>query len=54
LFCQLKLSRLLPQQPQVGKISFVSFPTVVKPVDPQIYTFDENQLKILSKYVAPQ
>jgi hypothetical protein len=54
LFCQQRLSRLLEQQPLAAKIKFLSFPEIVGPVDPEIGTFDEEQLKILDRYVAPQ
>jgi hypothetical protein len=54
LFCQQKLSRLLEQQSAATKINFLNFPKVVKPVAPDIHTFDEDQLKLLDKYAAPQ
>jgi hypothetical protein len=53
LFSQQKLTRLLAA---VGatKIQFLTFPKIVKPVAPDIGTFDEEQLKILDGYAAPQ
>lgn len=53
LFCQQKLTRLL-RATGAAKISFLRFPRSVKPVAPDIETFDEQQLEILNKYVAPQ
>jgi hypothetical protein len=53
LFCQQKLARLLDQS-VAAKIDFLTFPDVVTPVDPQLGTFDEDQMKILDKYAAPQ
>lgn len=53
LFCQQKITRLLDKS-VVTKIGFPRFPDVVTPVDPELGTFDDDQLKILNKYVAPQ
>jgi len=53
LFCQQKLARLLDQS-SAAKIDILRFPDVVTPVDPNLGTFDEDQLKILDKYAAPQ
>ena len=53
LYCQQKLSRLLDKS-VAAKIDFIRFPEMVAPVDPQIGTFDEEQLAILHKYAAPQ
>lgn len=54
LFCQQKLSRLLEKQPLAAKVKFLTFPEIVRPIRPDIYTLDEDQLKILDKYAAPQ
>jgi hypothetical protein len=53
LWCQQKLIRLLGTT-GARKIKFPQFPAAVKPIDPQFNTYDETQLKILSKYRAPQ
>jgi hypothetical protein len=54
LFCQQKLGRLLEQHPLAAKIKFLTFPELVRPIVPDIVPLDEDQLKILDKYVAPQ
>lgn len=53
LFCQQKLARLLDKS-AAAKLDFPKFPDVVAPVDPQLGTFDDEQLTILDKYTAPQ
>lgn len=53
LFCQRKLVRLLDKA-VAEKLRFPRFPDVVTPVDPELGTFDEGQMKILAEYVAPQ
>lgn len=53
LFCQQKLTRLL-KATGAAKIKFLTFPKIVKPLAPDIGTFDEEQLKILDGYAAPQ
>ena len=53
LFCQQKLTRLLGAT-GATKIKHLTFPKAVKPVAPDIETFDEEQLQILEKYAAPQ
>jgi len=51
LFCQNKLARLL--DPSAAEIRFLEFPKEIKPIDPEIGTFDESQLKIMKGYRAP-
>jgi hypothetical protein len=53
LFCQQKLVRLLDKA-AAAQIRFPKFPESVTPVDPGWGTFDEDQLRILDKYAAPQ
>jgi hypothetical protein len=53
LFCQQKIARLLDRA-AAAKIDFPKFPAVVSPIDPQLGTFDDDQLKILDRYAAPQ
>lgn len=53
LWCQQKLARLLGPK-AANDIQFPHFPEVVKPIDPGLVTFDEQQLKILDGYRAPQ
>jgi hypothetical protein len=53
LFSQQKLTRLLAAT-GARQVKFLTFPKIVKPVAPHIGTFDEEQLKILDGYAAPQ
>ena len=53
LFCQQKLTRLL-RATGATKIKFLTFPRLIKPVAPDIGLFDEEQLRILDSYAAPQ
>jgi hypothetical protein len=53
LFCQQKMTRLLRATGATTPM-FLRFPKIVQPVEPDIGTFDEDQLKILAKYAAPQ
>lgn len=53
LFCQQKLARLL-EATGAAKINFLKYPKSLKPVAPDIGTFDEEQLRILDDYAAPQ
>jgi len=53
LFCQQKLTKLL-NMTGAAKIRYPTFPRIVKPVVPDIGTFDEKQLRILDDYAAPQ
>ncbi len=52
-FCQERLvSRLDPVS--LERVSFPTFPSRIKPVDPGLGTFDEKQLAILRRYRAPR
>ncbi|MBR1231712.1 hypothetical protein [Bradyrhizobium sp. AUGA SZCCT0182] len=53
LFSQERLIQLL-QTTGAAPSKFPLFPTIVKPIEPDIGTFDKEQLRILDSYSAPQ